>query len=161
MADFLNVIAYHAYSLGNSAQYLSYLHQVLDLGWYMSSLQASSVSDNTSSLSSTGSLVSMSLPQPLQTLRRERLGPLLKPFEVRSCRVYLQGHLQLPPPHWFHLADTYHTSTILSVYLPAAQTPPTIQSNIPQSFPPNLLHAPTSSPGHTSNPSFPRYRGLW
>jgi hypothetical protein len=91
---------------------------------------------------------------------------------IRS--VCLQGDLKLPPPcssrlHLSHIVTGMSleklthtdTSTILSTYLTAVQALPTIESNISQSFPPNPLHAPTSGPGHISNPSFVRYRELW
>jgi hypothetical protein len=53
------------------------------------------------------------------------------------------------------------TSTILSVYLTAAQALPVIETNISQSFPPNPLQSQAPGPGRISNPSFSRYRELW
>ena len=110
----------------------------------------------------------MSLPQQLQTSRRERLGPLSKSFEACAYRVIYNYH-PLLVSSCSHLVTGMSlekltptdTSTILPVYLTAAQALPTIESNISQSFPPNPLHAPTSGPGHISNPSFVRYRELW
>ena len=48
------------------------------------------------------------------------------------------------------------------MYLIATQALPTIESNISRSFPPNPMHAASSSgPGRIDTPSFSTYRELW
>ncbi|KAH9026859.1 hypothetical protein EDB85DRAFT_2148953 [Lactarius pseudohatsudake] len=156
-------LAYYAYALKDPAQCLSYLDQVRDLANAQSrlnladslrsntsSLQAPSVSDNTSSVSFIGSFVSSDSTSIIADISDGKAWAAIE--IVRS--VCLQGmSLEKLTP-----ADT---SRILSVYLIATQALPIIESNISRSFPPNPLHASSSGPGHIDTPSFSRYRELW
>ncbi|KAH9173803.1 hypothetical protein EDB89DRAFT_2153622 [Lactarius sanguifluus] len=156
-------LAYYAYALKDPALCLSYLDQVRDLANAQSrlnladslrsntsSLQAPSVSDNTSSVSFIGSFVSSDSTSIIADISDGKAWAAIE--IVRS--VCLQGmSLEKLTP-----ADT---SRILSVYLIATQALPTIESIISRSFPPNPLHASSSGPGHIDTPSFSRYRELW
>ncbi|KAH9061154.1 hypothetical protein EDB87DRAFT_1830990 [Lactarius vividus] len=153
-------LAYYAYALKDPTQCLSYLNQVRDLANAQSrlnladslrsnasSLQAPSVSDNTSSVSFIGSFVSSDSTSTIADISDGKAWAAIE--IVRS--VCLQGmSLEMLTP-----ADT---SRILSVYLIATQALPTIESNISRSFPQNPLHASSSGPGHIDTPSFSRYR---
>ncbi len=174
-------LAYYAYALENPAQCLSYLGQVRDLANAQvpfdsmgslrsnaSSAQSRSVSDNTSSVSFIGSFVSSESTPIVADVADGRAWAAIE--VVRS--VCLQGDLrlslccQLLTPCCVtgmsleKLSPT-DTSTILSAYLSATQALSTIQGNFSLTFPPNLLHSPSSGTVHVINPSFMRYRELW
>ncbi|KAI9464782.1 hypothetical protein F5148DRAFT_1276411 [Russula earlei] len=156
-------LAHYAYALESPAQCLSYLGQVRDLANAQSrlnlieslrsttsSVQISSVSTNTSSVSFIGSLLSTESTSTVVDIADGKAWAAIE--VVRS--VCLQGmSLEKIRPT--------DTSTVLSVYLSVTKILPTIEGYISRSFPPNPLHAPSSSTGHSNNPSFTRYLELW
>ncbi|KAI0258551.1 hypothetical protein BC834DRAFT_975040 [Gloeopeniophorella convolvens] len=156
-------LAYYSYALGNPDMCLSYLAQVRDLANVQgrpgavdslrsntTTLQAPSVSDNTSSGSFIGSFVSSDSAASIADISDGKAWAATE--AVRSVCLQGMSHEKLMP------ADV---PKALTIYLAVAQKLPALENEISRNFPPNPIHATSTGPGHITLMSFMRYRELW